>query len=58
MTFEVDTDPNSDTIGQLLMYRPVDEHGDPTAENVQFSIIESGENEGCLGVTINIGGDG
>ena len=57
MTFEVDTDEASDTVGQLLMYRPVDEHGDPTAEGVDFEIIDSGVNEGCLGVTISMGGD-
>lgn len=58
LTFEVDTDEESDTVGELLMYRPVDESGNPTAEDVNFEIIGSGENEGCLGVTINIGGDG
>ena len=58
MTFEVDTDTTSETNGELLMYRPVDEHGDPIVNNVDFEIIGSGENEGYLGVTINIGGEG
>lgn len=47
MTFEVNT---SD--GKLYMYRPED------LTQVDFSIINSGENEGCLGVEINMGGNG
>lgn len=46
MTFEVNT-----TDGELYMYRPSD------LTQVDFSIIESGENEGCLGVEINMGGN-
>lgn len=47
MTFEVNTDD-----GELYMYRPSD------LTQVDFSIIESGENEGCLGIEINMGGNG
>ena len=47
MTFEVNTDD-----GELYMYRPSD------LTQVDFSIIESGENAGCLGVEINMGGNG
>lgn len=54
MTFEVDTDPNSANCGQLMMYRPYE-----MTEQVNFEIIGSGANEGCLGVTINVnGGEG
>jgi len=47
MTFEIDPED-----GYLYMYKP--RHG---VDQVDFEIIGSGENEGCLGVIINTGGE-
>ena len=47
MTFEIDPDD-----GYLYMYKP--RHG---VDQVDFEIIGSGENEGCLGIIINTGGE-
>ena len=52
MTFEIDTDLMSATNGELIMYRPLG-----AVEQVNFEIIPAGENEGCLGVNINLGGE-
>ena len=50
MTFEV----NPQT-GILYMYRPPEPHD---VSQIDFEIISSGENRGCLGVKIQIGGNG
>lgn len=47
MTFEIDPED-----GQLYMYKPR-----KLVDQVNFEIIGSGDNEGCLGVIINTGGE-
>lgn len=48
MTFEIDVNANSPTCGEVLMYRPTE-----VPDQISFTIIESGENEGYLGLLID-----
>ena len=52
MSFDIDADPTSASYGQLLMYKP-----DHMSPQVDFEIINSGANEGCLGIRVNMGGN-
>lgn len=49
MTFDIDVDTNSPTCGQILMYRPTE----ISRQQLDFQIIDSGDNTGWLGVIIN-----
>jgi hypothetical protein len=48
MTFEIDVNANSPTYGEVLMYRPTE-----VPDQINFTIIKSGENEGYLGLLID-----
>lgn len=48
MTFEIDVSANSPTYGEVLMYRPTE-----VPDQINFTIIKSGENEGYLGLLID-----
>lgn len=52
MSFDIDSNPASPSYGQLLMYKP-----DHVSPQVDFEIISSGVNEGCLGIRVNMGGN-